>query len=1658
MNNKGRSKKEKYLYNQYDQCYDIFLKKNDITNIVIPEKKSEVTNTHIEFEQKKEKRKEKYPYRIIRIIKSHENDDIVFYSVKKINKIYKKKNIYKINKLYRINKIEKYNSFINSYEHILKDIYLKKKKNSLPSNNIYNILSIIDKDEEENVTCILKKNHIYNFLKYNNFIILAFQIRKKYNKSKKIIKSFRKFNYFILNKCLIENYKDHYNNKNNISLECKNNIEYHNTIYDYNKKTQKFYNHLNKQNDHLIYKECNSYKNILKDQNKITHDHNDSKNIQTFNFPLIYTLINNIKCISNYKYIIEKKLCYECYSKIKLNKIKEKKKENTNDMNDHTYVNINEYMKRKKKEKKSGDIKNIYPNKLNRNEQNKKLTNSYIFTYGFYSKKGKYHQNEDCSSHTLFSSYKIFKQIKKFYTNIKKRKYSFFQELMKVFHQTHIENTKNNSNKMKNKKTHLINPDTYYHNDYMKLSKVYVKVCNPFFFISLKKPKKNQDTNKTYPYDIISNYFCDNLDEEEYKGEHIKNKIKQKKDYSNKQKRNQSNGQQNDYIDNHNSGHKNILYNNNTNNIKKVFNKKQIISNKINSYNNKTNVLNYKVKELTNLMNNNEGYYYCTYDNNIRRRHKYIFTCKNCKKKEFINKNKYVHVNYLKYLFNKKSYLNKKQYEPQKYFLYNKYNIYDDNLFDLLNEKNNSTNSDEFEFLKFHKKKKKKKKIQNDNPNNYNYNYNHNYGHVIRYKKKNIICRETDRNDMHKEKCFNDEHVIEGEHYFKKHKKSNMLSLKNYFIKCKTCRRLYKYDNLINEDILNMYRRDSILMSPLIFNRSPSMLRSLLLSCYKNKNRKNLKYYIMNSLYIQTCRKARKEIKKDVTKENKKKSPIIENYYDNINICDTICHGAMSNASYYYSDLEVYKKDHVGKCLEKKLKTCLLINKLNNYHRSNSCNIRRDQTNGMESFNMYKVGYMNNYYMTKDILYIENKDVHNKPVDNKYIPCVIRKDNLSNKEMLFNYIKGKNRIHSLYDHYDIHLFTICDGHSSCHTSSFLIKNIHKIFYYLLIHTFFNIYMSLKLIHPFLDLLYYKMCMENNLKKCNGSCIINVFIRRNYIYVSNTGDSKCSLMTFNLDMYDYEDIIKKGENKKQKKGSKETKQKGTRMKGMKARLHREEDIINTQAETINCDDNIYDEKKTKDKDESNYESYKINIKSISYNELNAEHNCNNYSEYLRIYNLYMKQYDNEHNNYKMSAHNGYNTNVREDHTYNNLCVKKIDKNMCKNICCKNMNKNTNKTQHCDNHHSNNMYDNLKDTIFQINNFILKEKEETQINIGNIPNDIIKYNRLNGCLHPSRVIGDYDIKKRYNRIHNNILSNYSNVYKYNMNNINFYNNIHYLYKYKKCFDCGKNYVLNSYGKVNDINDLTFLKKQKQNLHMKNDDIIKKNVNINCNNNDNNTTNVHKNMIQFVNVYETDSKQNKNIHDNFYYIKENKNINNNYNNNNNNIRNITTHSNVIKVYKENLYNHNYSMDTQSNDNKKKKKNNFHFYPDEQLLPYLHFKPTNLNKNYVYKFDKKNFFHLLLIASDGVFEYINPYIILNIIKKHKSIYTKIQKIYYFYNNYIKYMNSTKYYLNYMTDHFLITSKECFELSRDIVRTTIRMGNYDDSSCFCIFLFPQFG
>ncbi|SOV21667.1 conserved Plasmodium protein, unknown function [Plasmodium sp. DRC-Itaito] len=1552
MNNKARSKKEKYLYNQYDQCYDIFLKKNDITNIAIPQKQSEVTNTHIQFEEKnKKKRKEKYPYRIIKIIKGYKNEDIVFYSVNKINKI------------------KKYNFFIIPYEYISEDIYLKKKKNSVPSNNINNNLSFVEEleEEEKNVTYILKKNRNYNFVKYNNFIILARQKRKKYYKIKKIKKKkkIKKFNYFILKKFFI------INNKNNISLECKNNTKHDDNIYYYNKKTKIYNGYVDKENDHLKYKECDSYKDIITYENKKRHDHNDYKNIATFKCPLLNILINNIKYISNYEYIIEKKLCYDCYCSIKLNKIKNNVDTNKNDMNDHTYININEYMKKKekkKKKKKDEDIKNIYPNKLNTNEKkNRKLKNSYIFTYGFYSKKGKYHMNEDCSSHTLFSSFKIFQEIKKFYTNIKKRNYCFFDELMNVFDKTQMEN----------KKKDLLKCDTYYHNDYMKLSKVYVKLCNPFFFLSLKKNKK-ENNNKTYPYDIIYNYFCDDLDE--------KKKKKKKKNIN--------------YINNNNNNNsdddKNILYNN-TYNIKKGSSKKQIISNQINSSNNTTDILNYKEKKLKNLMHNNENNFYYTYDSNIRRKHKYIFICKNCKKKEYINKKKSFHVNYLKYLFNKKTYLNKKKKEHEKYFINNKYNIYDENLLDLLNDKNNSTtSSDEFQFLKFKKNKNKNKK-------KYIYIY---------------------PNDIHKDKHINNKHFILEEHYFKKQEKSNVISLKNYFIKCRTCRHLSKYDNLVNEDILNIFKRNNILMSPILLSRSNNMLPSLLLSCYKNKkNKKNIKDYIINCLYIQSCRKARKDIKKDITKNKKKeKKKIIENSFDNINICDTLNHSVMSNASYYYSDLEVYTKNQVRKRLEKKLKISLLIKRVNRYHRSKSCNIIRDESNGVDIYDMHKeFYYMNNYNINKDIICM----------DNKYIPYIIS----HNKEMFFKHNKKTNNIHNLYDHYDIHLFTICDGHSSCHTSSFIIKNIHKIFYYLLIHTFFNIYMSLKLIHPFLDLLYYKICLQNNLKKSNGSCIINVLINKNYIYVSNTGDSKCSLMTFNLDIYDYECKEKKKEKKKEKNKKKN--------KGIMSRLNVEGDIINAQGGKICGDKKICGDNNIcggETRNELNYESYKINSKSISYNELNSEHNCNNYFEYLRIYKMYMKHYVNE-NNHNKNADNRKKTNVGEDHTYNN------NNNIYLNKCDENIFKNINRRYHCDIHDGNNICGNLKETIYEINNLILKEKEETQINIGNIPNNIIHYNRLNGCLHPSRVIGDYDIKKRY-MIYKNILSNYSNIYKYNMNNINFYNNIHYLYKYKKCNECRKNYILNSYGKFKDINDLILLKKTKnknKNLNIRNHHIIeeKKYINLDYNKDDNNT-------IHFVNSYLIDNKKkNNNINDNFYDIKYK-----------NNITNMNTHSNVIKVYKETHYNNNYNMDEQSNDNnKKKKKKKFHLYPDEQLLPYIHFKPTNLNKNYIYKSNKKNFFHLLLIASDGVFEYINPYIILNIIKKHKTIYTKIQKIYYLYNNYIKYINTTNHYLNYMmhNHNFLITSKECFELSRDIVRTTIRMGNYDDSSCFCIFLFPQF-
>lgn len=44
---------------------------------------------------------------------------------------------------------------------------------------------------------------------------------------------------------------------------------------------------------------------------------------------------------------------------------------------------------------------------------------------------------------------------------------------------------------------------------------------------------------------------------------------------------------------------------------------------------------------------------------------------------------------------------------------------------------------------------------------------------------------------------------------------------------------------------------------------------------------------------------------------------------------------------------------------------------------------------------------------------------------------------------------------------------------------------------------------------------------------------------------------------------------------------------------------------------------------------------------------------------------------------------------------------------------------------------------------------------------------------------------------------------------------------------------------------------------------------------------------------------------------------------------------------------------------------------------------------------------------------------------------------------------------INYMLHTCMFTKKECTQLAKNIVKSTITSGNLDDSTCFCIFLFP---
>ncbi|CAD2098901.1 conserved Plasmodium protein, unknown function [Plasmodium vinckei brucechwatti] len=1202
------------------------------------------------------------------------------------------------------------------------------------------------------------------------------------------------------------------------------------------------------------------------------------------NSKLLYNLINNVYRYINFELVIDRKRCYQCFllKHDKLNKYSTK------------LISLYKYLQVMKKKKKKKIISQIdtYTNDCKIEKKN-----YFIFNYGFYSKKGSYHENEDTSSHVMLSSYKIYNDISKLINTInannKNRsiKYNILEDVLKLLklkysnkHNSESKNPDTNSNEYYEEN----NNKNMFHNKTDE--KVYLKFAPTTYYL-MEKTYNNAEEEK---YDMICNYFFYGL-----------------------------------------------------NNNKKGIIKRQKKKNKVCDFDPyKLNVIDYGIEKSQMLANDQEEQNYYTFNENLKKCPNVQFVCKVCKKCEYIKSKDKYNFCYFSYLFN---HLNSAQKNKNNEWFFSNAICANNNVSMPCSNNKRITDQEKIELF-------------SDSA------------------RKNMNCSGKNENIEQKEK---------GENKIKNKNHDNVtyklmteeFTLNDYIIKCKTCRHFRMYDNLPNNYFTDMFFNiPGNLKCQNFMNKSgKSIFYNIPIICDQNNNEIG---YIKNS------------------KTNEYKSNYCIKNVRNNNFFKW-------GVSHSYTDVEFHEKEKKKYFLYNKNKAYTTNKHTNILSFRNHDDCPNDQSEKemditfslltnlkkqkKEYFDNKKRKMFVNYY--KSTIKRNSKDKEGKEKNDKY-------DN-------------RNTFKKAFSQFDMHLFTICDGHTDSNASIFLIQNVHKLFYYLLIYTFFNIHLSLKILHPLLDILYYKYSSDNNLKDYSGSCIINVLLRKNHIYVNNTGDSKCAIVTFDLDKFAYGDSMNNTlkEEKIKKKKINKNKKKNNKMKSPDETY----EIGKANKSDIE-ENNIFSE--PSNIGESSYKHYIINEESISYNELNSEHNCNNYMEYLRMYKL--NYCDNLKKDYLVSKMEKNKENLnkkvgnmkcakkeldKEKFTTTDYQIKGKDNEEVSNIGqFINVSKRKKGKKAKGKKESISISNDLNDLIIKINKYVLKE-DGKQINIGNVPFDLIKFNRLYGCLHPCRVIGDYDLKGKCND-RNLILSNNPNIYKYDMNNINWLNNIHYIYKIQKCINCKIIYLLNSYGKVNSIQNISLLNtknKLYQNSNILVNYIEKSHKNNYCDN--------------VIDECDSDNSSEKKL------------------------------ESIITIYKDN----------ENSDSKMKTKNtNLHL--NEDLSPYMHIKNISLNKNYVYqsgKKENKHFFHLLIIASDGVFEFLNPAYVLNIIKNNKPIYKKIQKIYHIYNMYSTNRDLKNIDINYMLHTCMFTKKECTQLAKNIVKNTINSGNFDDSTCFCIFLFP---
>ncbi|KEG03622.1 conserved Plasmodium protein, unknown function [Plasmodium vinckei vinckei] len=1204
------------------------------------------------------------------------------------------------------------------------------------------------------------------------------------------------------------------------------------------------------------------------------------------NSKLLYNLINNIYRYINFELVIDRKRCYQCF----LLKHDKTNKYPTKLISLYKYLQI---VKKKKNKKIISQI-DTYTNDCKTGKKN-----YFIFNYGFYTKKGIYHENEDTSSHVMLSSYKIYNEINKLINLINARnknrniKYNILDDVLKL-----LKYSNNHNNESKSSDT---NSNEYYEENqwgnknsknmfHSKADdKIYLKFASPTYYL-MENAYNNAEEEK---YDMICNYFFYGL-------------------------------------------------NNNKKNNKKCIMRRQNKKNKISDFDPyKLNVINYGIEKSQMLESDQEEQNYYTFNENLKKCPNIQFICKVCKKCEYIKSKDRYNFYYFSYLFKN---LNSGKINKNNERFFSNGVCANNNV--SMHCSNNKRTIDQ-----------EKIELFSDSV------------------RKNMNCSGKNENIEEKEK---EENKIKNKNHDDVTYKlmSEEFTLNDYIIKCKTCRHFRMYDNLPNKYFTDIFFNIPGSLKCQNFMNEPG--KSIFYNIPKIRDQNNNEIgYIKNS------------------KTNEYKSNYCIKNVRNNNLFKWV-------VPHSYTDVEFYEKESNIYFLYNKNKAYTTNKHINILSFSQQDDCLNDQSE--KEMDITFSSLMSLKKQKKE--YFDSKK--RKMFVNYYKSTIKR--NSENKEDEEKYDKDDNRniFKKAFSQFDMHLFTICDGHTDSNGSTFLIQNVHKLFYYLLIYTFFNIHLSLKILHPLLDILYYKYRSDNNLTDYSGSCIINVLLRKNNIYVNNTGDSKCAIMTFDLSKFGYgksmNNTLKEEKSKKNKKNKKMKNTDEAYELGKENKNDFKENNIFSELSNIR---------------ESSYKHYIINEESISYNELNSEHNCNNYMEYLRMYKL--NYCDNLKKDYLVSnmEKNLENLNKKVE---NIECAKKeLDKEKFTttdyqiggkdNEEVPNISQVINVSKRKKGKKGKGKKENLSisydlnDLIIKINKYILKE-DGKEIDIANVPFELIKFNRLYDSLHPSRVIGDYDLKgKCIDR--DFILSNNSNIYKYDMNNINWLNNIHYIYKIQKCINCKMIYLLNSYGKVNSIQNISL-------LNMKNK--------------------LHQNSNTLVNYIE-------------------KNIKNNYCNN---VIDESDSDNsfekklksIISIYKDN----------ENSDSKKMKTKNTNLYLNDNISRYIHIKNNSLNTNYVYQLGKKenkHFFHLLIIASDGVFEYLNPAYVLNIIKNNKPIYKKIQKIYYIYNMYSTNRDLTNRDINYMLHTCMFTKKECTQLAKNIIKKTVNSGNIDDSTCFCIFLFP---